>query len=66
MIKQTWRTTEFDDSEEDSVVEIQLIGYNDSSILTLTHTNLPKHGEQYKNGWNEHYSQPMLEYFSKQ
>ena len=64
-IKQTWRTTEFKDSEEDSIVEIELLGYNDGSILTLTHTNLPEHGEQYRNGWNEHYFEPMLDYFSK-
>lgn len=64
-IKQTWRTTEFSDTEQDSIVEIELLSYNEGCILTLIHTELPEHGEQYRNGWNEHYFKPMLEYFSK-
>ncbi|MFT6716206.1 MAG: activator of HSP90 ATPase [Saprospiraceae bacterium] len=64
-IKQSWRTSEFQNSEEDSLVEIRLIENGINTILTLTHTNLPEHGEQYKNGWEEHYFQPMKEYFGK-
>jgi hypothetical protein len=31
--------------------------------LTLKHTNLPDHGMQYKDGWVEHYFEPMKAYF---
>ncbi len=63
-ILQSWRTTEFQDHEEDSVLEIILKETNDQTELTLIHTNLPAHGEQYKKGWNDHYFQPMKTYFS--
>tara|TARA_B100000809_G_scaffold246314_1_gene274169 strand:+ start:1124 stop:1261 length:138 start_codon:yes stop_codon:yes gene_type:complete len=31
--------------------------------LTLKHTNLPDHGMQYKDGWVEHYFEPMKTHF---
>jgi activator of HSP90 ATPase len=62
-IKQHWRTSDFDESDEDSMVEITLDETNGETELTLTHSNLPKHGEQYKKGWEEHYFQPMKNYF---
>ncbi len=64
-IVQTWRTTEFDASEEDSQIEILLNERDGQTELTLIHTNLPEHGEQYKNGWEEHYFKPMKAYFGK-
>lgn len=63
-IVQSWRTTEFEDDEADSKIEILLNEENGVTELTLTHTNLPKHGEQYRNGWQEHYFIPMKDYFS--
>ena len=64
-IVQSWRTTEFSDDEEDSQIEITLEEQNGVTELTLKHSNLPAHGEQYRNGWEEHYFQPMKKYFSK-
>lgn len=62
-IIQSWRTTEFKDEEADSQIEIFFSEIDDGTELTLTHTNLPKNGEQYKKGWEEHYFTPMKAYF---
>lgn len=65
LIKQSWRTSEFKESEEDSLIEINIRGNQDLTTITLIHTNVPEHGEQYKKGWDENYFQPMLKHFSK-
>jgi uncharacterized protein YndB with AHSA1/START domain len=62
-ILQTWRTTEFLESDEDSQVEILLKDVNGQTELTLIHTRLSEEGEQYINGWKNHYFAPMKEYF---
>ena len=64
-IVQSWRTSEFKDDEEDSQIEITLRELQGETELTLKHTNLPSHGEQYRKGWEEHYFQPMKRYFSE-
>lgn len=64
-ILQTWRTSEFEANEEDSLVEILLNEIDGQTELTLIHTKLPVHGDQYKKGWEDHYFIPMKEYFSK-
>ena len=63
-IKQSWRSSQFEEGEEDSILEIILIQKDDKTELTLIHTNLPESGEHYKAGWDEHYFQPMKIYFS--
>ena len=65
-IKQTWRSSQFEEDEEDSILEIILIQKEDKTELTLIHSNLPESGEHYKAGWDEHYFQPMKMYFSTQ
>lgn len=64
-IVQTWRTSEFEDHEDDSRIEILLKEGDGRTELTLIHTNLPAHGKQYISGWDNHYFQPMEAYFSK-
>lgn len=63
-IVQSWRTTEFEESDEDSKIEILLKEANGETNLTLIQTNLSLDGERYKNGWIEHYFEPMKAYFS--
>ncbi|MDB2657527.1 SRPBCC domain-containing protein [Crocinitomicaceae bacterium] len=63
-IVQSWRTSEFEEGEEDSRIEILFEESNDQTNLTLIHTNLSENGEQYINGWKEHYFAPMQEYFN--
>jgi activator of HSP90 ATPase len=63
-IVQTWRTTEFEDDDPDSMLEIILEPKGKNTLLTLIHTELPHgDGEKYKTGWQEFYFEPMQEYF---
>jgi len=62
-IVQSWRTSQFEDGEEDSQIEITLNENNGETELTLTHSNVPESGEHYIKGWDEHYFQPMKAYF---
>jgi activator of HSP90 ATPase len=64
LIVQSWRTSDFSDTEDDSLIEINLKPVGDQTELTLRHSNLPDHGMQYKDGWVESYFEPMKEYFS--
>lgn len=63
-IVQTWRTSDFSMEEEDSLVDISLKEVEGKTELTLHHSNLPAHGEQYKGGWETHYFRPMKTYFN--
>ena len=64
-IFQTWRTSQFNETEEDSQIEVLLNEVDGKTELTLTHTNLSESGEHYKQGWEDHYFEPMREYFSE-
>jgi uncharacterized protein YndB with AHSA1/START domain len=65
LIRQTWRTQEFDASDPDSDLKISLTPEGSGTRLTLKHTNLPDHGMRYKDGWVEHYFAPMKAHFEK-
>jgi activator of HSP90 ATPase len=62
-ILQSWRTSEFSEDEGDSLLEILFSEVNGATEITLTHSNLPPNGEQYKQGWEDHYFSPMKVYF---
>jgi uncharacterized protein YndB with AHSA1/START domain len=64
-IVQQWRTTEFDDAEGDSRLEILIEPEEKGSKVTIRHSELPDHGMQYRQGWIDSYFIPMKEYFSK-
>ena len=63
-ILQAWRTTEFAPDEPDSLLEVRLQAVPGGTRITVHHTNLPIHGEQYRAGWFEHYFTPMKKYFA--
>jgi activator of HSP90 ATPase len=63
-IVQTWRTSEFTQSDPDSRVEIKLVSEDASTRLTIEHGNLPEHGMQYHQGWQDFYFKPMTAHFS--
>ena len=65
LIRQSWRATDFGDSNQDSELEITLEPEGSGTRLTLKHTNLPDHGMQYKQGWIDHYFGPMKTHFQK-
>ena len=65
-IKQTWRTSDFDNKEEDSLLELQFTQKEDHTLVSLTHTNIPEgQGDNYKKGWKEYYFAFMKQYFEK-
>jgi uncharacterized protein YndB with AHSA1/START domain len=64
-IAQSWRTEEFDDEHEDSIVTLTLEEGDDGTLLTLVHSNVPEGHTSYElGGWEEHYFEPMKEYFT--
>lgn len=63
-ILQSWRTSQFEKQEQDSQLEILFNEVDGRTEITLIHTELPNSGEHYRKGWNEHYFQPMKDYFS--
>jgi activator of HSP90 ATPase len=64
-IHQTWRTTEFQDSDPDSNVVIKFSETTQGCRLNLSHTNIPEGQSDYKKGWIDHYFNPMMAYFSR-
>ena len=62
-ILQAWRTAEFTDSDPDSLLEVLLAPVKGGTRVTLRHSNLPAHGDQYREGWVESYFMPMKAYF---
>jgi activator of HSP90 ATPase len=64
-ILQLWRTSEFADSEKDSLLEILLEPEGDGTRVTIRHSKLPDHGMQYRQGWRDAYFTPMKEYFAQ-
>ena len=63
-ILQVWRTGEFPEDAEDSLVEILFEETGGKTKLTLTHTNIPAgQSESYRQGWEDFYFKPMREYF---
>ena len=62
-IVQSWRTSEFSQDDEDSILTIQLNEVKEGTELILTHKNIPKGQTQYKQGWIDHYFVPMKEFF---
>jgi len=62
-IVQRWRSADFADNDEDSVITVTLEDATCGTLVTLTHSNLPPHGSQYESGWVTHYFEPMKVYF---
>ena len=64
-IVQAWRTTEFMDDDEDSLVEVYLKPVDDGCELTLHHSRIPEGQPDYEQGWQDHYTAPMSDCFSE-
>ena len=64
-IVQSWRTTKFDDDQDDSVVTVLLEEAEDGTLLTLIHSNVPDDHRSYEEGgWQSNYFEPMQAYFA--
>jgi uncharacterized protein YndB with AHSA1/START domain len=65
-IVQSWRTSEFGDEHEDSIVTIVLQKVGDGTLLTLEHANVPDGHKSYEEGgWQSNYFEPMAAYFTE-
>ncbi len=65
-IVQTWRTSEFADEHQDSVISVVLAELGDGTLLTLEHSNVPDDQRSYEEGgWQSNYFEPMVAYFSE-
>ena len=65
-ILQSWRSTDFPNDAEDSLLEVLLEKARGGTRLTLLHTNIPDgQGNEYEQGWKEFYFEPMKRYFSE-
>lgn len=64
-IVQSWRTTDFEEENEDSNLEIIFEKVEKGTKITLNHTNLPDDsGKKYRKGWKDNYIKPMKDYFN--
>ena len=63
-ILQSWRTSEFEDADMDSILEIMFEAEGTGTKVTIRHSELPAHGMQYQQGWIDSYFDPMKEYFA--
>jgi len=65
-IVQSWRTSEFEDEHEDSVVTITFEEADEGTLVTLVHSNVPDDQRSYEEGgWQSNYFEPMVAYFSR-
>ena len=64
LIKMTWRTTEFPADAADSLVEVSFEDHKDGTQLVLKHSKIPEgQSDNYRDGWQDYYFEPMHEYF---
>jgi len=65
-IVQTWKSSNFQESSEDSILTITFNKVENGTKIKLLHTNIPDgQGESYKKGWKDFYFTPMKKYFKK-
>lgn len=63
-IVQSWRTTQFQDSDSDSQIEVLLELVAGATRVTIHHTNVPDGLTNYLDGgWQRDYFDPMKRFF---
>lgn len=63
-IKQKWRTSDFRDQQEYSLVEIFFEPQDaQHTLMRIRHSNLRDEDIHYKQGWVDNYFTPMKKYF---
>jgi len=64
-IVQTWRTTDFADTDSDSQIEVLFEPAENATKITIRHSGVPDDHLGYEQGgWQEYYFDPMKEYFA--
>lgn len=64
-IVQTWRTSEFQDDDEDSLLSITFNKSEFGTELILSHSHIPAGQTQYEQGWVDNYFEPMMKFFER-
>jgi activator of HSP90 ATPase len=65
-ILQSWRSADFPEDAEDSMIEVSFFETNEGTELSIHHYNIPEgQGPSYEEGWDDYYFAPMEDYFSK-
>lgn len=64
-IVQSWRTTEFAESDPDSKITVTLKPVAGGTKITLVHSGIPDGQAGYREGWADYYFTPMKAYFAK-
>lgn len=63
-IVQSWRTTSYKESDDDSQIEVLLEPIEGGTKVTLIHTNVPNEQTTHEAGWVTHYFEPMKKHFA--
>jgi len=64
-IVQAWRTTDFPPGAADSRLEVRLSRAARGTRVTILHSRIPpSQGASYREGWREHYFEPMRRFFA--
>jgi len=64
-IVQAWRTTDFPAGAADSRLELRLSRTARGTRVTILHSRIPpSQGASYREGWREHYFEPMRRFFA--
>jgi activator of HSP90 ATPase len=64
-IKQSWKTSDFDEDQDYSTIELTFTPENDGTKIVLKHTGLTYKDDHYKKGWFDNYFIPMKSYFEE-
>src|ERR1700733_5743982 len=66
MITQAWRTSEFKDSDHDSILVLTFEKAPGGTLLTMTHTAVPDHkAADFNSGWKKSYWTPIKKHLAK-
>jgi uncharacterized protein YndB with AHSA1/START domain len=64
-IVQSWRGARYQETDEDSKIEVIFRAIDSGTNITLTHTNVPDDQASHEPGWITHYFDPMEKYFGE-
>ena len=65
-IEQEWRTSEFPEDAQNSILKIKLKKKGKGTMLWMAQTRIPlEQVKQYEEGWYSSYWEPLKEYFDK-
>ncbi len=65
LIRQSWRTADFGEEDEDSTIEVTFEPDGAGTLVTIRHRDVPSDQRDYEEGgWQDNYFEPMKAYFS--